>query len=73
MVATDVASRGIGMNNHPSPPLLLHILHLYILPLTSCVSLLRSLLARRASLCARPVRLGLVLTSGNLGSVLQFA
>lgn len=73
MVATDVASRGIGMNNHLPSPLLLCILYLYFLPLTSCVSLLRSLLARWASLYARLVWLRSVLTLGNLGSVLQFA
>jgi ATP-dependent RNA helicase DDX5/DBP2 len=38
MVATDVASRGIGMIHHIPHPLLICILNLYILPLTSCVS-----------------------------------
>ena len=37
MVATDVASRGIGMIDHNSSPFLSNMLsYLYLLPLTSC-------------------------------------
>jgi hypothetical protein len=62
MVATDVASRGIGMIDHNSPPFLSNMLsYLYLLPLTSCGHWCFSLLTVHACM-HKMFRLRLVLT-----------
>jgi hypothetical protein len=78
MVATDVASRGIGMIDHnsppPPPPLLSNMLsYLYLLPLTSCEHWCFSLLTVHA-LHAQVVQASFgPYPKGNLGLELQFA
>ena len=71
MVATDVASRGIGMIDHNSPPLpppLLFISnmlsYLYLLPLTSCEHWCFSLLTVHACM-HKLFGLRFVLTQGK--------
>jgi hypothetical protein len=76
MVATDVASRGIGMIDHNSPFRFLFLLdmlvfsYLYFLPLTSCENWCSSLLTVPCTCCPGFVR---SLPKGNLELELQFA
>jgi hypothetical protein len=74
MVATDVASRGIGMIDHnPLPSFLTPLFsYLYFLPLTSCGNLCSSLLTVHTACVSCP---GFDWSSSqeNLASELQFA
>jgi hypothetical protein len=73
MVATDVASRGIGMIDHNPSPLPTNMLsYLYFLPLTSCGHWCSSLLTMHTAWISCP---GFVSSSSkeNLGSEMQFA
>ena len=73
MVATDVASRGIGMIiccPHPSFP---HLSYLYLLPYRRRVIIgaLLSLSVKNVCLHTSSSRLGVVLNPGNLGHPVQ--